>query len=268
MTGTTRFLVRMPTSSMEMTSSGLVIASTRLPLSSRLRGMSRRRTMKSRGSRPRAAGCGVVCVRSTTPRRIWPATAVTMSCSLTRPSATSISPRRPPPSCWRSRAPSSCSWVTRPLATSRAPSLRRPAARCVRPLVASASSLRRSSSGENGLVMNSAAPTRCACSNVEKSLSEASTRTGVPCRAGSPVMRRSSSKGSKVCRSRSRTTADGGSSRSRRRVPGSPRLVVTAYAVPSVLASSLRSSVSSSMIARVFLDVPGTRTSHRIVPTV
>ena len=34
--GTTRRLVRMPTSSMEMTSSGLVMASTRLPFSSRL----------------------------------------------------------------------------------------------------------------------------------------------------------------------------------------------------------------------------------------
>ena len=75
MTGTTRFLVRMPISSMEMTSSGLVIATTRLPLSSMLSGMSRRRTMKSRGSSPSAAGWGVVWVRSTTPMCIWPATA-------------------------------------------------------------------------------------------------------------------------------------------------------------------------------------------------
>ena len=187
MTGTTRFLVRMPISSMEMTSSGLVMATTRLPLSSRLSGMSLRRTMKSRGRSPRAPGWGVVCARSTTPMCIWPATAVTMSCSLTRPSATSTSPRRPPPSFWRARAPSSCSCVTRPLATSTVPSLRRPLVRRLRPLT-SASSLGRSSSGENGLVTYSEAPARCACSKVAKSLADESTSSGVPRSAGSPAM--------------------------------------------------------------------------------
>ena len=75
-----------------------------------------------------------------------------------------------------SRAPSSCSCVTRPLATSRAPSLRRPLVRCLRPLT-SASSLGRRSSGENGLVTNSEAPARCACSKVAKSLADESTST-------------------------------------------------------------------------------------------
>ena len=134
-TGTTRFLVRMPTSSMEMTSSGLVMASTRPPLSSIRSGMSRRRMMKSRGSRPMAPASGTFWARSATPMRICPATAVTMSCSLTIPRSTRMSPRRPPFRRWRSRASSSSFWSTRPLATSRVPSLRRPAARCVRPLM-------------------------------------------------------------------------------------------------------------------------------------
>ncbi len=51
-------------------------------------------------------------------------------------------------------------------------------------------------------------------------------------------------------------------------VPGSPRLVVTPYVAPSDSVSSLRSSVSSSMIARLFLGALGTRTSRRNVPTV
>ena len=226
MAGTTRFLVRMPISSMEMTSSGLVMATTRLPFSWRLRGMSRRRTMKSRGSSPSAAGWGVASVRSTTPMCIWPATAVMMSCSLTRPSATRTSPRRPPWSFCRARACLICSRVTSPLATRRSPSLSRPLVRRFCPFT-SPSSLGRRSSGENGLVTYSEAPARCACSNVAKSLAEESTSTGTPRSAESPAMRCSSSKGSDATRSRSRTTAAGGSSRSIRRVPGSPVLVVT-----------------------------------------
>ena len=224
MAGTTRFLVRMPISSMEMTSSGLVMATTRLPFSLRLRGMSRRRTMKSRGSSPSAAGWGVVSARSTTPMCIWPATAAMMSCSLTRPSATRTSPSRPPWSFCRARAALICSRVTSPLATRRSPSLSLPLVR--RCPFTSPSSLGRRSSGENGLVTYSEAPARCACSKVAKSLAEDSTRTGTPRRAESPDMSCSSSKGSNVTRSRSRTTAAGGSSWSMWRVSGSPTLVL------------------------------------------
>ncbi len=59
--------------------------------------------------------------------------------------------------------------------------------RRLRPLI-SASSLGRSSSGENGLVTYSEAPARCACSKVAKSLADESTSSGVPRRAGSPAM--------------------------------------------------------------------------------
>jgi len=69
-TGTTRLPVRMLTSSIEMTSSGLVIARTRLPLSSTRSGIRRWRTMKSRGSRPMALASGVICTTSATPMRI------------------------------------------------------------------------------------------------------------------------------------------------------------------------------------------------------
>ena len=226
MTGTTRRLVRMPTSSMEMTSRGLVMARTRLPLSSMLMGRSRRRTMKSRGSRPSAAGCGATWVRSTTPMCIWPATAVMMSCSVTRPWATRRSPSRPPASFWMSKASTSCSRVTRPLATSRSPSLRRPLPRCLSPLRRPAMRGFRSS-GANGLWTYSSAPARCACSNVAKSLADERASSGILRNFGSPPMRLRSSKGSNVTRSRSRTMAAGGSSCSMRRVPGSPRLVVT-----------------------------------------
>ena len=238
----------MLTSSIEMTSSGLVIASTRLPLSSTRSGMRRWRTMKSRGSRPMAPGWGALAVRSTTPMRICPARALTMSISETMPSRTRTSPRRPPSARWCSRAVSSCFWLTRPLATSRAPSLRRPAERCLRP-AATASSLRRRSSGRKGLVTNSAAPRRCAFSNVWKSPRDDRAITGVARSSGEAPMRRSSSSASKVSRSRSRMTADGEFSRSSRSVPGSPRLVTTSPESSNCLASSSRRSGSLTTMA-------------------
>ena len=267
MTGTMRFFVRMPTSSTVITSRGLVIARMRLPLSSRLSGMRRWRMMKSRGSRPMALACGAVWARSTTPMRIWPATAVTMSCSVTRPSLTSTSPRRPPSLRWRLRAPSSCACVTRPLATRSAPSLRRPAERCLRPLTR-LSTLAPSSSGEKGLVTNSEAPSRCALSKVAKSPFELSTTTGTPRSWASVLTMRRSSNPSKVVRSRSRMMAAGGRSRSTLSVPGSPRLIATAYEPAKWRASWSRRSVSSSMIARAFLAALGTVTSRKIARLV
>ena len=165
MTGTTRRLVRMLTSSMAMTSSGLVMARCSAPSSSTRSGMSLWRTMKSRDSRLMAAGSGDISDRSATPMCICPATAVTISCSVSRPLRTRTSPRRPPSCPCSSRARSSCWRVRRPLAASSVPSLRRPAERCLRPL-ASASMRARRSSASKGLVMNSAAPMRCAFSKV------------------------------------------------------------------------------------------------------
>ena len=217
--------------------------------------------MKSRGRRPIALAWGATPVRSMTPMCICPATALTMSCSLTRPFLTSTSPRRPPALRWCSSALSTCALVTRPLATSIVPSLRRPSSRRVRPLSRS-SSLTPSSSGENGLVMNSAAPRRWARSNAGKSPLELRARTGTPRSSGSVVMRRNSSGPSKVLRSRSRRMAAGGVLRRTDSVPGSPRLADTSYRLVKWRTSSSRRSVSSSTIASRFLVVPATWTSR------
>ncbi len=215
MAGTTLRLVRSRTSSMTTTSSGLVMAMTRPPLSSRRSGSRRWRTMKSRGSRPTAAGLGVTARRSTTDRCIWPARAWMRSSSETRPAATRTSPRRPPACCWRASASSIWAWLTMPLSTSMAPSLRRPALRRWRRSMATCSLSRRSST-RNGLVTYSAMPRRCACSKVSKSLVAESTITGAARRAGVEFMSLSTSKPSMPCRSMSSSRASGGASRSAR----------------------------------------------------
>ena len=221
--------------------------------------------MKSRGSSPRAAGWGVVCVRSTTPMCICPATAVTMSCSPTQALGDEDLAEAPAAVVLAGEGVVQLRLRDQAAGDEQAPSLRRPAMRCWR-APTSASILASSSSGRKGLVTNSAAPARWACSKVR----EVAVRTRAPRRGDATqvgVARDQAQQLEGVEGGEVEVEHDGRGQlvvqqAHRARIAEADAHAVGGAERPGELVEAAR--VSSSMIARVFLGVLGTPTSRRV----
>ena len=219
--------------------------------------MRRRRTMKSRGSRPSAAGWGVVCVRSTTPMCIWPATAVTMSCSLTRSSRDEDLAEAPAAVVLAGEGAVQLLLGDQAAGDEQGAQLEAAGGALLAAADQRVELAAAARPARKGLVTNSAAPARCACSKVrEVAGRRESTISGDAAQGGVAGDEPQQLEGVEASRGRGRARSPPAACRAASAgCPGRRGWRDVVAWRRSDLASSSRSSVSSSMIARVFLDV-------------